>query len=951
MRQIAWLPAEPGRRNPVANLPIKTLGAINYSADSWASRLLNPPERVLNTIESSQSTQSPLKSDSGSKSESESDPELLVSSNEWPPSSPLDRRRQEQLPPDSPEMPPYVVKPAETKAEGRLSSPSPSRKNSAGAFRELESTSRSSPSLPFLCQLSTNPIRGLKSFPKPTLPVSNDHSLSSLAHSGHVTETDFSQNSAEQQTFIKSGIVPRDPKTHEDTLQNNLTSKFDVPSNQQANSIHSQRPNTAQPSTDGHLVFMVDIESSGLELNSQGSNADVQNGEQNSRLDYVPMQWVPSTAPQKEEPSLQVRRTPYVNGKVSDLNSQSLNPFVSPSKRKPLTLENAIYDRNTEQAASRATVTDAFGVESQSTKPSEDLAMCSDGGEVGHRQVSVNRDDLDENLIARQIHHETHPQSQGDVNRSHIVDETRLVIEETILPETTELRSDLVTPEDTHSIMRDRDGKDAKRKVSYAQLLSPNGTKRRRILKLSGSLDIGQSDREAERPSITSRLNRGSFVAFKREKNSILPLDEADTMRQSRESSGSSSCGQAKKEGKELLPQIRPEELIMELSSSPPSSKAWREREHVPDFQKLHEGSADKPVDEVMIDAGVPDPKKVQPPKKGHRKSVSSLQPSASLNLFDRFRLSYPDYSGETAHFTAICGKLRKLVDAGRGLHPALWDDFIIRHKIEYSNYLHDCTNRAEDPMPYDRYYQDEIDGARYINQVVTRKTIHEALASKSTSQQRNENNTENAHIPARPEPRKSSKVCRHASRHPSPQITELFEKPPLKNSRRSLPWTASDTPSSTAPPKVVTPSTPLRQSKFLLSTARSNQHPHLSKVKPGTSRDSADKASTANIPCGNRGEALALGLQPRHAVKDHPILKEGHHSAQADSTELGSDVLDDSQKYNDGPFQKFAKAYLAIESGKGNSFAKPKDGTDSSESESCSKPRLRSLDTSTWHL
>ena len=50
-----------------------------------------------------------------------------------------------------------------------------------------------------------------------------------------------------------------------------------------------------------------------------------------------------------------------------------------------------------------------------------------------------------------------------------------------------------------------------------------------------------------------------------------------------------------------------------------------------------------------------------------------------------------------------------------------------------------------------------------------------------------------------------------------------------------------------------------------------------------------------------------------------------GRINREASQDENGSDTVDDWRKDENSPFSSFARAYLAIEPGKGNSYAKPK--------------------------
>ena len=103
--------------------------------------------------------------------------------------------------------------------------------------------------------------------------------------------------------------------------------------------------------------------------------------------------------------------------------------------------------------------------------------------------------------------------------------------------------------------------------------------------------------------------------------------------------------------------------------------------------------------------------------------------PSVAQSIFNRFKATYPTYPGDMKHFTAICKKICQLVKLNRMVHQSLWDDFIVRHKVDYSQYLRQCAEEAEDAVSYEIFYQTEVEGPQYQNRVINRRTLDEALA------------------------------------------------------------------------------------------------------------------------------------------------------------------------------------------------------------------------------
>lgn len=84
--RLAWLPAEPGQREPIANIPISLLKTLNLKADLQAQRLTSTRKQRNSAIISSAVTDQ--------TADSESD--VPASSGQWPASP-----ERDQLPPDS----------------------------------------------------------------------------------------------------------------------------------------------------------------------------------------------------------------------------------------------------------------------------------------------------------------------------------------------------------------------------------------------------------------------------------------------------------------------------------------------------------------------------------------------------------------------------------------------------------------------------------------------------------------------------------------------------------------------------------------------------------------------------------------------------------------------------------------------------------------------------------
>ncbi|MCJ1225276.1 hypothetical protein MMC12_001925, partial [Toensbergia leucococca] len=119
---------------------------------------------------------------------------------------------------------------------------------------------------------------------------------------------------------------------------------------------------------------------------------------------------------------------------------------------------------------------------------------------------------------------------------------------------------------------------------------------------------------------------------------------------------------------------------------------------------------------------------------------------SPPLDIYHRFKNAYPEYSGDVKHFIAISKKIKILVENDHMEHRSLWDDFIIRHKTEYPQYLQYCTEIVEDPIPYERYYHNEVDERKYSSRIITPGNLGEVFALECDVS----DSTENRSVPQR---------------------------------------------------------------------------------------------------------------------------------------------------------------------------------------------------------
>ena len=107
---------------------------------------------------------------------------------------------------------------------------------------------------------------------------------------------------------------------------------------------------------------------------------------------------------------------------------------------------------------------------------------------------------------------------------------------------------------------------------------------------------------------------------------------------------------------------------------------------------------------------------------------TGSEQRRDTVDIFERFATTYPEYKGDRKHFHNLCKKLSTLQSQGKAQHRSLWDDFIIRHKTDYVSYLGQVATEGGDPLAYEDYYNEEVEEPLIRKRVVNPATLKTAL-------------------------------------------------------------------------------------------------------------------------------------------------------------------------------------------------------------------------------
>jgi hypothetical protein len=113
---------------------------------------------------------------------------------------------------------------------------------------------------------------------------------------------------------------------------------------------------------------------------------------------------------------------------------------------------------------------------------------------------------------------------------------------------------------------------------------------------------------------------------------------------------------------------------------------------------------------------------------KGHDVSQDPMSASGQLlrseTVFQIFKNAYPDYTGGVQHFMAQCKQMHKLDLEDKMVPKWQWDDFIVRNRTDYKDYIFQCSELGEDPEPYYRYYKDNIRDTLYRKGVIKNREV-----------------------------------------------------------------------------------------------------------------------------------------------------------------------------------------------------------------------------------
>ncbi|MCJ1435925.1 hypothetical protein MMC27_005301 [Xylographa pallens] len=370
---------------------------------------------------------------------------------------------------------------------------------------------------------------------------------------------------------------------------------------------------------------------------------------------------------------------------------------------------------------------------------------------------------------------------------------------------------------------------------------------------------------------------------------------------------------------------------------------------------------------------------------------VQNMPDRLSYDLVDRlifssFQRAYPIYQGNEKHFVAMCRKIQILETDHRMEHKSLWDDFIIRHQIEYRTYLHECSEQADDPMSYEKFYHAKIDEPQFSKRIITPNNLCEAIseslpnggrmvASRETSNGESIGLMRDAHEPQETTRLRVTKASYMGTpdtsvRDISPVRRTLYaQHNPLLQRDSSLPHGSpsqrDSPPGAQFHPQRSTPTKPATRPSPILGTPRAAEKtprslPWKRKISDDPSpsgrntkrRNVSNEATTSSEPL----QAPASIFSPARNV----TTSRRAYPATADPSKAGPAARPSPVQpwYLDpvNPFKSFARADASIRSGNGNAFADEKNQQRAEDAKAEIEngvvlTRMKKIDVLAWEL
>lgn len=104
------------------------------------------------------------------------------------------------------------------------------------------------------------------------------------------------------------------------------------------------------------------------------------------------------------------------------------------------------------------------------------------------------------------------------------------------------------------------------------------------------------------------------------------------------------------------------------------------------------------------------------------------------LRVYDMFKRSYPRYAGNFDHFQALCFDLHSLNRRGVLKSSFLWDDFIMKHWVDYGTYVQRCISSGEKCESYEDFFCRTCAKPSFRKRNLTTRTLNLVVSSRLES-------------------------------------------------------------------------------------------------------------------------------------------------------------------------------------------------------------------------
>jgi hypothetical protein len=251
-----------------------------------------------------------------------------------------------------------------------------------------------------------------------------------------------------------------------------------------------------------------------------------------------------------------------------------------------------------------------------------------------------------------------------------------------------------------------------------------------------------------------------------------------------------------------------------------------------------------RPRRSEMHTARISDPRMLPPPRSGSENEVPSpptgshsygrgqteatpldAPEDTSTTVFERFKAAYPEYTGKVQHFINQCRQMYELDREDKMVQKWLWDDYLIRNRIDYKDYAMQCMEEGEDVLPYLRYYKEFVRDPKFNKGILSdQDVLYQALV-------------ESGNRPAGPPPQSSRRSLPWSA-------SARRDSPDVRNPRPSLPNLSGLDGTNETPSHRERPSRSAEQNKRK-STHQSSPGTEVEPPRKYVSRDSIPRSST----------------------------------------------------------------------------------------------------------